>query len=56
VGTAFRFRARGEVAVDAFQKCIESAVANDFANHLGTHGNEMLEELSAGFVVVNKEV
>lgn len=38
VRTAFRFRPRGEVAVDACQKRLESAVANDFADHLEPMG------------------
>jgi hypothetical protein len=56
VCTAFRFRPRGEVAVDACQKCLESAVANDFVDHLGAHGDEMIEESNTDFIAVNKRI
>jgi len=56
VRTAFRFRPRGEVAADACQKCLESAIANDFDDHLGAHGDEMIEESNTGFVGVNKQI
>jgi hypothetical protein len=56
VRAAFRFRPRGEVAVDARQKCLESAVVNDFADHLGAHGDEMSEESNTGFIAVNTRI